>query len=228
MSLSPRLASPFFLLFLASLLAPPNRAHDVITTQLTYSRDISRIFGKRCTACHGLGASIPLTSYHQVRPWAVDIKEQVLSRRMPPWGAVKGFGDLSPDHALSLEEIMIVAAWVVGGAPEGDPKLLPKDPSASPPAEDPKVQDGPIVSTRLRLSKPLHIIGIRPLPDSLVESARLTAQLPDGEILPLVWMYQFDSKSKQVFTFRNPLLAPAGTVIESSIPLRFALLQRAN
>ena len=44
---------------------------------------------------------------------------------MPPWGAVKGFRDLAPDGALTEPEIQIVAAWVVGGAPEGDSALLP-------------------------------------------------------------------------------------------------------
>ena len=79
-------------------------------------------------------ASIPLVSYETVRPWAVAIKEQVLSRAMPPWGAAKGFGDLSPDGALSQEEILIISAWVVGGAPEGDPATLPKNEIAMPSA----------------------------------------------------------------------------------------------
>jgi hypothetical protein len=218
--------TPFMLLLIVLLLVLPDHAHDVITTKLTYSRDISRIFLKRCAACHAASASMPLTSYQEVRPWAVDIKEQVLSRQMPPWGAVKGFGNLLPDGALSQEEIMIIAAWVVGGAPEGDPKLLPKESSVSLPSKLPRMQDGPIVETQLRLSRSLPIIGIRPLSGAPIETARLTAQLPSGEIVPLVWLYRFDSKSQQVFTFRDSLLAPAGTVIESSTPLRFALLLR--
>src|SRR3954452_3829757 len=83
------------------LIALPAAAHDIITTKLTYTRDISRIFSRRCVSCHSESSSVPLTSYEQVRPWAVDIKEQVISRAMPPWGAVKGFGDLAPDMGLS-------------------------------------------------------------------------------------------------------------------------------
>jgi hypothetical protein len=94
-------------------------AHDIITTNLTFTRDITRIFARRCLSCHSAGDSIPLLTYEQSRPWAVSIKEQVLSRRMPPWGAVKGFGHLSPDNSLTQEEIMIIASWVVGGAPKG-------------------------------------------------------------------------------------------------------------
>ena len=43
--------APFMLLLIVLRLVLPDRAHDVITTKLTYSRDISRIFLKRCAAC---------------------------------------------------------------------------------------------------------------------------------------------------------------------------------
>ena len=123
---------------------------------------------------------------------------------------------------------MMIAAWVVGGAPQGDPRLLPKEPAHPPASSVPTLRDGPIVQTRLRLARPLQIIGIRPLPETPVESARLTARLPSGEIAPLVWLYQFDPKFSRLFTFRDPLLAPAGTIIESSASLRFELLERPN
>src|SRR5579875_1224089 len=96
-------------------------AHELITTKLTYERDIKPILQRRCVSCHAAGSAIPLSTYAEARPWAVSVKEQVLLRKMPPWGAVKGFGDLWPDEALSEEEIQIIAAWVVGGAPEGEP-----------------------------------------------------------------------------------------------------------
>ncbi|MBV9761692.1 MAG: cytochrome c [Acidobacteriaceae bacterium] len=229
MSISNR-AAPFLVLLLVVLaLTGTDRAHDVITTKLTYSREISRIFLNRCAGCHGPGASIDLSSYRQVRPWAVDVKEQVLSRQMPPWGAVKGFGNLSPDHALSEEEILMVAAWVVGGAPEGDPKLLPKESEAAAPvASDEKIHQDLVAESRLRLPAPLSVIGIRPLPVAPVESARVTARLPSGEIVPLVWLYRFDATQIRNFTFRDPLPLPAGTVVESSAPLRFALLERRD
>src|SRR5947209_2354394 len=52
---------------------------------------------------------------------------------------------------------------------------------------------------------------------------KVTARLPGGEVLPLLWLYQFDGASKRTFTFRSPLDLPVGTVIESSYPLRFVL-----
>lgn len=214
-----------YCLAIAMVLTISASAHDIITTNLTYTRDISRIMNRRCAACHAEGSEIPLTNYAEVRPWAVDIKEQVLSRAMPPWGAVKGFGDLQPDHALTQEEILILAAWVIGGAPEGNPALLPKPvPQTQPPAHP--TQDALTVTTRKVLDKPLQAIGVRP--EQTVSSARIVAHLPDGKIEPLAWLYQYDPKWNRTFLFRKPLDLPQGTVIESSAPLRFAIEQIKN
>ena len=202
----------------------PFRAHDVITTNLSFSRDVSRIFMSRCLSCHGSGSTMPLTTYAEARPWAVAIKEQVLSRAMPPWGAVKGFGNLSPDNAMTQEEIMIIAGWVVGGAPEGNPAALPKPSSiAHSSATSPLFSDALVVQTRAKLVKPIEAAGIKPLESRTISSAKVTARLPGGEVLPLLWLYQFHGASKRTFTFRSRLDLPAGTVVESSSPLRFAL-----
>jgi len=208
------------------LLVYSSGAHDVITTKLTYSRDISRIFGKRCLACHGSLASIPLTSYRQVRPWAVDIKEQVLTRQMPPWGAVKGFRNLAPDSGLTEEELLILASWVVGGAPEGNPATLPRVAAVE---ETPKLsplRDCVIVNHSRRLNASIVLAGIRPEPSAEVTTARIVASLPNGRKEPLVWLFHYDPKWKQVFRFRAPLSLPAGSVVESDAPLRFALETR--
>lgn len=210
------------MLALPALVVSALQAHDIITTNLTYTRDVSRILARRCTACHAETASIPLTNYEEVRPWAVDIKEQVLSRSMPPWGAVKGFGDLAPDRALTQEEILILSAWVVGGAPRGDTALLPKRQPIQPTAAG-GLEDMLSVSTRATLRKPLSVAGIRPLATRVVDNARITAILPDGRIEPLVWLYRFDPKTNLTFHFRRSLQLPPGAVVQSSSPLQFAL-----
>src|SRR5215213_7387033 len=95
------------------------QAHDVITTSVTFSRDIVRIFHERCASCHRPGGStFSLMTYAESRPWAVAIKEEVLRRRMPPWGAVKGFGDFRNDQSLSAEQLERIVSWVDGGVPE--------------------------------------------------------------------------------------------------------------
>ncbi|HEX3683249.1 MAG TPA: cytochrome c [Bryobacteraceae bacterium] len=209
--------------FVAIVLVIPNGAHDVITTKLTYSRDISRIFLKRCTSCHGNGSSIPLTSYQQVRPWAVDIKEQVLDRQMPPWGAVKGFGDLAPDRGLTEEELLMVAAWVVGGAPEGNPALLPAAAAAEQAVQLAPLREGLHVNRSRKLDRSFLLAGIRPEPVAELTSARIVAQLPNGRTLPLVWLFHYDPKWRQAFRFRAPISLPAGSVVEADAPAQFVL-----
>jgi len=53
--------------------------------------------------------------------------------------------------------------------------------------------------------------------------ARIVANLPDGRVEPLLWLYRFDPKWRRTFVFREPLNLPKGTVIASSTPLRFLL-----
>ncbi len=212
----------------AALIPASAAAHDVITTNLTFTRDVSRILASHCLSCHGSGSSIPLVTYTDARPWAVAIKEQVLSRTMPPWGAVKGFGSLTPDYGLSQEDILILAAWVIGGAPEGDPALLPKDLSSKGQMKSvghaiPSLKDALTIETRMQLQEPLQVAGIRPIAKEVVSSSRVVARFPDGRIEPMVWLYRFDPEFPRTYTFRKPLNMPRGTIVESSTPLRFAL-----
>jgi hypothetical protein len=198
-------------------------AHDIITTKLTYAREVSRILNQRCMECHQSGSTIPLTTYEQVRPWAVAVKEQVLARAMPPWGAVKGFGDLAPDRGLSQEEMFIIAAWVIGGAPQGDPALAPKPAVAGATVAMSSLHDALTVPTKIKLSRPLDVSAIKPMPTEMVSSARITARLPDGSTQPLLWLYQYNPAWKTAFRFRQPMHLPAGTEVESDTALSFVL-----
>jgi hypothetical protein len=209
------------------LFVVPLFAHDIITTKLTYTRDIAPLFKKHCLSCHSERSSIPLTSYEQVRPWAVAIKEQVLSRAMPPWGGVKGFGDLAPDDGLTQEEIMIISAWVVGGAPGKLGALQDQNASGSP-VDLAKLSDAFLISTRQRLRAPVLVCGIRPHAQGIVRSAQIIARLPDGSVEPLLWLYNYDSKLHRVFRFREPLQLPAGTLVKSSATLQFYLERLAK
>src|SRR5262249_51206364 len=72
---------------LCLFIAPAVIAHDVITTPVTWNREISRIFYSRCSACHREGGSaFSLMEYQETFPWRTAIKEEILERRMPPWG----------------------------------------------------------------------------------------------------------------------------------------------
>src|ERR1700739_3123590 len=84
-------------------------AHDVITTKITWSKEMSRLVYKRCATCHrDGGAAFSLMTYEAARPWAKAIKEETLERRMPPWQAVKGFGEFKDDRGLTEEELEVI------------------------------------------------------------------------------------------------------------------------
>lgn len=192
-------------------------AHDVISTKITWSREISRLVYKRCASCHHEGgSSFSLTTYEQARPWAKAIKEEVLERRMPPFGAVKGFGDLRDDQALTQEEIHLISDWVEGGAPEGDPALLPKDPHFDAPiTKSAKRGAELLVDGNQTLAHAMTVTAIRPKNLKEGASIKVVAERPDGEIEPLIWIYNYKPQFARAYFFRAPLSLPAGTKIET-------------
>jgi mono/diheme cytochrome c family protein len=94
---------------------------------VTFSGDVARVFQQHCQECHRPGGAAPfeLIKYAHVFPRRDKILEAVEKRRMPPWKAVKGYGDLAGERRLSDAEIATIARWVAAGAPEGDPRDLP-------------------------------------------------------------------------------------------------------
>lgn len=196
------------------------RAHDPITTKLTWSQEISRIVYKRCISCHGEnGKPMSLLTYDEARPWAKAIRDEVLNRRMPPWGAIKGFGEFRDDASLTQEEITRLAQWVEGGAPEGDPIYLP----LRPPASNAEPYPAGVRVKQLPEKSKVLLLGLRPL--ASVADAKLTAHLPDGTIVPLIWLHQYRKEWNRTFLYREPLKLPAGTRISSQpvVPVEFLL-----
>jgi hypothetical protein len=99
---------------------PVETRHVPITTKIVFNREIAQIFQKKCFQCHTDGnVSVPLTTYKEARPWAVAIKEEILERRMPPWGAASGYGHFSNDMSLTAREMSLILSWTDGGAPSG-------------------------------------------------------------------------------------------------------------
>ena len=190
------------------------RGHDIITTKITWDREISRIVYMRCAGCHHpRGAAFSLATYAQARPWAAAIREEVEQRRMPPWGAVKGFGDFRNDEALTQEQIELIVSWASGGAPEGDAKDLP---SASVPpntVSTPRRHGGITITGDTRLRSALVLDGLWPQSISGGASFRVTAELPDGSIEPLLWVYQYEPRFPHSFLLRTPLKLPRGSTI---------------
>ncbi len=207
---------PSRVILFASFACAPAFAHDIITTKITFSREISRIFAAHCVSCHREGgAAFSLMTYEEARPWAKAIKEEVLERRMPPWGAVKGFGEFRDDRGLTQEALEVISAWVEGGAPEGDPKLLPAPAAPAAAAPAPKLGAEWVVDGRLRLPRAVTLAAIRA--KSVLEgtSPQIFAQLPDGSIEPLLWLYNFNPKFARTYYYARPVELPAGTLVVS-------------
>ncbi|MBV8728217.1 MAG: thiol-disulfide isomerase [Acidobacteriia bacterium] len=68
---------------------------------------------------------MPFLTYENTRPWAKAIKRAVLTAQIPPWNADPRYGHFRNERKLTPEAIDTVAAWVDGGAREGDPKDAP-------------------------------------------------------------------------------------------------------
>ena len=96
----------------------------------TFTRDVAPILYAKCVTCHRAGEVAPmaLLTYLEARPWARAIRDKVSSRQMPPWFADRSVGAFANDPSLSAAEIATIAQWVDAGAPQGDPKDMPKAP----------------------------------------------------------------------------------------------------
>jgi mono/diheme cytochrome c family protein len=97
------------------------------TGDVTYARQISRLFAARCVECHRPGevAPFPLTTYEEAVGWGETILEVVRDGRMPPWFANPEHGQFKNHATLSDEEKDLLATWVANGSPEGDSAELP-------------------------------------------------------------------------------------------------------
>lgn len=204
------------------------RAHDVSTTPITWNREISRIFYDRCASCHRPGGtSFSLITYQDVQPRAVAIRDAVLSRRMPPWGAVKGFGDFRNDQALTAEQIELITDWVQDDTPKGNnARLLPPMPKFATAAPFTPPSDAMHVNGPLTLTSPLVLDGL--LPEQAVDGMQVTAVRPDGSVEPLLWLYGYKDAYHHPFLLRKPLALEAGTIIRGVQPPGSMWLLRAD
>jgi len=199
---------------LALSVAVTLQGHDVITTSITWNREISRIVYDRCVQCHRDGGrAFSLMTYAAARPWAVAIKEEVLSRRMPPWGAVKGFGEFRNDQGLTAEQLEMITSWVEGGVPEGEAKDLPPLPKLNESSERVALDKALVVNGDFTLVRPFTLDGILPEKVAGDELPQIIAELPDGSFEPLLWLYEYKPEHTHSFLFRTPIQLPAKTVI---------------
>jgi hypothetical protein len=197
----PRLASAFALL---AAMPAGTYAHDVITTAITFNREISRILIERCASCHHpQGTAFSMLTYGEARPWAV---------------AIKGFGAFRNDQGLTAEELERLLSWIDGGVPEGEDKDLPPPPKYSPPPVY-KIPPGAVtISGDYKLTRPFKLDGLMPKTVPPRASMRIVAELPNGAVEPLLWLDGYNSDFPHPFLLRTPLNLPAGAVIRGVAP----------
>jgi len=156
-----------------------------------------------------------LATYEEARPWAKAIREEVLERRMPPWGAVKGFGEFRNDASLSEREIEVLANWVEGGAPQGEDIYLSPVPGATAsegegaPADTEAVELG----DRKKLDKTVVAVGVRVTGGEGWQGAQVVAHRPGGEFTPLAWVQNRSRHQPRDYYFVQPMRLSKGTEV---------------
>jgi hypothetical protein len=193
-------------------------AHDPITTRVTWNGDVARIVEGRCITCHSPEGRGPmsLVTYEDARPWAKAIREEVMTRRMPKWHAVRGYGDFTNDPSLSPFEIALLVAWAEGGAPKGSEEEAKRKPPVVAP---------PVPETREHVRRLTIACGEQPLPEGLLVSVQpqldrdgsvgIAIRQPDGQRIIVAWIRGYDPDFPTVYRLRTPLRLTRGSVLET-------------
>ena len=107
------------------------KAQQPTSSAPTFSKDVAPILYKNCVSCHRPGEIAPMSllTYEQARPYAKAIANAVTTRTMPPWHADAPAGTFHNERSLSDRDRQTLTAWATGGAPNGDPKDLPAQPT---------------------------------------------------------------------------------------------------
>jgi hypothetical protein len=95
---------------------------------ITWAKNVAPIFQERCLECHRPGEIGPMSllSFEDARPWAKAIKEQVASKKMPPYPADPASMPFQGDMNLEQWEIDTIVGWVDQGARFGNAADLPE------------------------------------------------------------------------------------------------------
>jgi len=99
-----------------------------LTAAPVFHKDVLPVLQKRCQGCHRPGEAAPMSflTYESTRPWAAAIKQAVLARKMPPWGADPQHGQFANDPTLTAAERQTLVQWADAKAPAGQAKDAPK------------------------------------------------------------------------------------------------------
>jgi hypothetical protein len=99
-----------------------------IASDVTYSKQVSRVLQQHCVECHRPGEIGPfsLTDYDEVVGWTGTILEVIEDGRMPPWHASPEHGEFANARHVADGDKQILKDWVAAGAPYGNVSELPE------------------------------------------------------------------------------------------------------
>jgi hypothetical protein len=103
---------------------------------------------------------------------------------------------------------------VEGGITRGNNRnALPPPPKFEPSAAFTLPKDAMAVADGIMLEGPVTIDGIYVQHVPKAASMQLVAARPDGDVEPLLWLYEYQDRFQHPFLFRKPLTLLRGTVI---------------
>jgi hypothetical protein len=168
---------------------------------------------------------MPLVTDEDARPWARQIKETALARRMPIWHAARGYGAFSNDPALSPYELNLIVGWA-------DARSAPAPPAPSArPAPSTRPESGSMVA-RVRNG---WITGWTFVPgDPLITSATFTsadgsplgawvagdrpARLPPGSAMRVASPIHVEIQRREATSYETAFTPRASTLQFSGLP----------
>ena len=123
------------------------------SAQITWSENIAPIIYGNCSSCHNINGIAPmeLMSYQNAVQNGSDIKDNVISREMPPWPPDPTYSRLAHERILTQVQIDDISTWVDNGMPRGDSLLEPPAPVISSVAQ--------IANPDLILSAPVYNVN---------------------------------------------------------------------
>ncbi len=117
----------------------------------TYAKDIAPLLQRSCVPCHSPGNIAPwsMTNHTIVRDYAPLMKDEIMTRRMPPWHADRQPQAYHNDEMLKAEDLAMLVDWIDRGAPKGD-------------GGDPLAEQAPPAAEKWPMGAPDQIVKVEP------------------------------------------------------------------
>ena len=96
-------------------------------SEVTYSKQIARIFQDHCVECHRPGQIGPfaLQTYEEAVGWAEMIEEVVRDQRMPPWHPDPKYSHFANDSSLSDKDKQLIYSGLPRALRKAIPRICP-------------------------------------------------------------------------------------------------------